>query len=123
MNELRDPTAPDFAMDMPPDVEQRAGTALWMGVGALAAAAVGPFFCYMPYFIALPLGGWSAWSAWKGMREAEGAPALVRSCFTVGLIAGGGAFLGALFFLGLLFLVMLFYIVIIIVAIASGNAS
>ena len=56
----------------------------------MGLAMIGPFTCYMSYFIALPCGLFSvytSWRAYEALRGLEGANA-ERSMAVVGLVSG-----------------------------------
>lgn len=56
---------------MPEEVQEAVRSSLWASMGAMALTAFGPMFCYLPYFVALPLGAWGAWQGWQVSQSAE----------------------------------------------------
>lgn len=63
-----------------------ASQALWSGVGSLVAAMVAPCLCYLPFLLAIPLGGWAMWSGWGARQSADPNE---RSLAWAGMITGG----------------------------------
>lgn len=71
---------------------------LWCGVGALILTMFGPCLCYLPNFLAVPLG---AYAIWTGSRMSRSGPE--GNLALAGMITGG---LGAFFSLLILFAIV-----------------
>ena len=68
----------------------QATTGIWTGVAGMGLAMIGPFTCYMSYFLALPCGlvsVYTSWRAYEALRGLETANA-ERSMAMVGLVSG-----------------------------------
>lgn len=80
--------------------------AMYAGIFALVMTAVGPCLCYVPYLLALPLGGYAvfAGSQVQGRDDAE------RAMGIGGMVAGGIAALlsGLLLFAVAAYMVLVF---------------
>lgn len=63
--------------------------ALYAGIGALIAAAVGPCVCYVPYVVALPLGAWAVYTGWR-LRASGGTAAPSEAALIHGAMLSGG---------------------------------
>lgn len=61
-------------------------TALWLGVASALLAAVGVCMCYVPYFIALPVGAYGAYKGYQALATVT--DARDRTMATVALVAG-----------------------------------
>jgi hypothetical protein len=107
------------------DLSSRAISAVWFALGAMACGAAGPFLCYMPYVVAIPLGAIGAWKGWGVMQEAgtDEVGRMHRSTATAGFVGGllaavGGGLLVLMF--GLIFAL---YGAMIVAAIGAGAAA
>ena len=83
--------------------------AIWTGMGAALAAAMGPCTCYTAYVLALPLSLVAIWYGWQGYKSTV---PFERSASAAGLIGGLVALMPSLMIL----MVMVLYIGILIIA-------
>jgi hypothetical protein len=65
-------------------------------MAAALAASIGPCVCYLPYLVAIPLGGYAAWAGYQAMQRGNSAE---RTMGTAGMVGGGlAALLGGVVF-------------------------
>lgn len=90
-----------------------ASQAMYAGIGALVMAAVGPCLCYLPYMLALPLGGYAVFAG-SQVRSADSSE---RAMGVGGMVAGGFAALLS----GLFLFAIAAYMVIVFGVVALGK--
>ena len=90
---------------------------MYAGLFALICAAVGPCLCYVPYLVALPLGGYAIFAGSQVRGGSDALAASEKAMATGGMIAGSVAVLLAV-------LIMLFvaaYVILVFGIVAAGN--
>ncbi|MFN7144967.1 MAG: hypothetical protein ACK4YP_14415, partial [Myxococcota bacterium] len=99
-------------------------TALWLGVASALLAAVGVCMCYVPYFIALPVGAYGAYKGYQALASVT--DARDRTMATVALVTGSiSAVISAIFAVFVIAYAVFFvlYMGVIMAAIGMGAAS
>lgn len=110
-----------YAADAPATTDP--ARVLWMGIAAASLASIGVCACYMPYFVALPMG---AWAVWKGsqMKRAGGDPK-EQIMLDAGMVSGGisaaVSSMFVLFWLAYLGFIALYFVVIMVVVAAEAS--
>jgi hypothetical protein len=107
---------------LPEEIAPTLQSALWASVGGLCLAAVGPFSCYMTYFIALPVGAWGAWKGWQ-VSQVTLAESGERTLSQIALVGGLMSSLISAFFLFILLAVLGMYVAMFIVMIVAAAAG
>ena len=99
-----------------PSTSGQASQAMYAGVFALICAATAPCFCYLPYVMSLPLGGYALYAGSQVRRGDDALATAESSMATGGMIAGGVAVLLSLVVL----LVVLAYVGLVVVMVLAG---
>jgi len=101
-----------------------ASRAMWFSVSAALLSAVGMCFCYVPYFVALPLGVYGAFLGQRALSTSTDINS--RSMATAGLVAGIlSSLVSGMFSLFILLygMFIMAYLAIVFVAVAVAGAS
>jgi uncharacterized membrane protein len=101
-----------------------ASRAMWFSVSSALLAAVGMCFCYVPYFVALPLGIYGAYLGQRALSTTTDTNG--RSMATAGLVAGIiSSLVSGMFslFIVLYAMFIVAYIAIVAVFVAAAGAS
>ena len=94
--------------------------AMWMGVIASLLTAVGACFCYLPYFVALPLG---IYAMVKGSRSMSVESPDGRSMATAGMVSGGVAAVVSGLFVLFIVTYLLFIVAMMVVGALGGSGD
>lgn len=101
-----------------------ASRAMWFAVSSALLTSVGMCFCYVPYFIALPLGIYGAYLGSRALSTTTDVNG--RSMATAGLVAGIlSSLVSGMFalFIALYALLIVAYLAIVFVAVAFSAVS
>ena len=102
-----------------------ASQAMWFGVASAIFASVGLCACYMPYFVASPLGIYAAYKGFQALNVATEARDrnMATAGLTAGIIAGLVSTMFVLFILAYVaFFVIYFIFIFLMVGVgAAGN--
>ncbi|MFT5683763.1 MAG: hypothetical protein ACI8RZ_004695 [Myxococcota bacterium] len=107
---------------LPSEIQPALQSALWASIGALCLSAVGPFTCYMTYFIALPVGAWGAWKGWQ-VSQVTPAESDDRALSQIALIGGLMSTLISAFFAFIMVSVLAVYAAIFVFAIVAASSG
>ncbi len=87
--------------DAPAAPANLATQSMYAGILSLCLAAIAPCLCYMPYFLALPVGAYAIYAATTVQGANDPTGLADKAMATGGMLAGGiSALLSLLFLLG-----------------------
>lgn len=112
-----------FSDEALPATTGDATRAMWFGTIAAVLGSVGVCFCYLPYFVALPMGFYGAYLGTKHLGSTDARDRSMATVATVSGLVSGIVSTGFVLFILMYVLFLVVYMVMIFVIIGAGAAS